>query len=128
MPLGGPKGSGLALMIALLVSLATANPILARYFSGTPEARRHQQNAWVIAVDVFRFAPEAAFRADVARTIAAIKALPVDAAAGEILLPGERGARLAQQRERDGIPLGPAVAADLARLVVEAGLALPWSA
>lgn len=127
LPLGGAKGSGLSLMIELLTGLATGNPLIATFFSGEPGAKRHQQNALVLAIDAFRFCPEAAFRADVARTIAAIKALPPDPAAGGILLPGERGDAEMAHRRRDGIPLPPGVASDLAAAGAKAGVTVPWN-
>ena len=71
LPLGGPKGSGLALLIEMLTGVTTGAPILVEFLTGGE--KRQRQNAWVIAVDVFRFSPEAQFRADVARTVAAIK-------------------------------------------------------
>lgn len=128
LPLGGAKGSGLALMIEMLSSLAVGNPLLAEFFSGKPGAKRHRQNALVIAVDVFRFCPEPTFRADVARTLAALKALPADPELGGILIPGERGYAEAERRGRDGIPVPPGVAADLAAVALKFGLALPWEA
>ena len=98
LPLGGPKGSGLALMTELLCSLLTANPILAESLEKTPKSRRHFQNALVIAIDVARFVPLDDFRREVRRLAAALRKLPAD---GEILMPGERGARNAMKnRER----------------------------
>ena len=124
LPLGGPKGSGLALLIELLASVTSGAPILAEFLSGG--AKRHRQNAWVIAVDIFRFSPEVQFRGDVARTVAAIKALPVDESIGEILMPGERGAREALKRQREGIPLPAKVAAELTSSAAKMGIATPW--
>jgi ureidoglycolate dehydrogenase (NAD+) len=128
LPLGGPKGSGLALMIEMITSLAVGNPLLAEFFSGKPEGRRHQQNALVLAIDAFRFCPEEVFRRDVARTVAALKALPADAQAGAILMPGERGYKEAERRGREGIPLPAAVANDLAAAAAKFGVTLPWVA
>lgn len=126
LPLGGAKGSGLALMIELMSSLAVANPLLAEFFSGEPNAKRHRQNALVIAIDVFRFCPEETFRRDVARTVAALKALPADPLAGGILMPGERGYIEAERRGREGIPLPPGVANDLELVAKKFGLTTPW--
>jgi LDH2 family malate/lactate/ureidoglycolate dehydrogenase len=128
LPLGGAKGSGLSLMIEMLSSLAVGNPLLAEFFSGKPGTKRHRQNALIIAVDVFRFCPEAEFRADVARTVAALKALPADRELGGILMPGERGYAEAQRRGRDGIPIPPGVAGDLVTVAGKFGLNVPWSA
>ena len=134
LPLGGPKGSGLALLIEMLASITSGAPILAEILTGGE--KRHRQNAWVIAVDVFRFSPEAQFRADVARTVAAIKALPIatnaghtvagDAQPGGILMPGERGAREAMKRQRDGVPLPAKVAIELATAAAKFGFSTPW--
>lgn len=127
LPLGGAKGSGLSLMIEMLTSLATGNPLIAEFFSGKPEGKRHQQNALILAIDAFRFCPEVMFRADVARTIAALKALPPDPAAGGILMPGERGNTEMVRRRRDGIALPGAVVNDLAAAASKAGLTSPWA-
>jgi ureidoglycolate dehydrogenase (NAD+) len=54
LPLGGPKGSGLALLIECLSSLLAGNPILAEALEGTAKGKRHYQNALVIAIDVAR--------------------------------------------------------------------------
>ena len=125
LPLGGPKGSGLALLIEMLASITTGAPILAEFLAGGE--KRHRQNAWIIAVDVFRFSPETQFRADVARTVAAIRTLPVDAQIGAILMPGERGTREAEKRQRDGVPLPAKVAAELAAVAEKWQLELPWA-
>jgi ureidoglycolate dehydrogenase (NAD+) len=129
LPLGGAKGAGLSLMIEMLSSLTVGNPLVAEFFSGKPGARRHRQNALVIAVDVFKFCPEETFRADVARTVDALKALPADpgAGAGGILMPGERGYAEAERRARDGIPIPPGVAGDLAGAAAKMGVNVPWA-
>jgi LDH2 family malate/lactate/ureidoglycolate dehydrogenase len=98
LPLGGPKGSGLAFMIECLASLLAANPILAEAMEGTTRGRRHYQNGAVIAIDVARFIPLDEFKKEVARLGRAIKALPPQPGA-EILLPGERGHRNAAARK-----------------------------
>ena len=126
LPLGGAKGSGLALMIEMMSSLAVGNPLLAEFFSDEPNAKRHRQNALVIAIDAFWFCTEEVFRRDVARTVAALKALPADPQAGSILLPGERGYIEAERRGREGIPLPPGVANDLAAAAKKFGLTAPW--
>ena len=128
LPLGGPKGSGLALMIEMLTSLATGNPLIADFFSDAPGAKRHRQNALIIAIDAFRFCPEETFRCDVARTVAALKALPADPLAGGILMPGERGYREAERRRHDGMALPPGIVKDLTAAAHRLGVSLPWTA
>jgi LDH2 family malate/lactate/ureidoglycolate dehydrogenase len=118
LPLGGAKGSGLALLIECLASLITGNPLLAESLEGTPAGKRHRQNAAVIAIDIARFVELAYFRGEATRLARAIKALPPQPGM-EILLPGERGSRTAQQRRRDGIPLPNAVYQELQALMKE---------
>ncbi|HTM59259.1 MAG TPA: Ldh family oxidoreductase [Burkholderiales bacterium] len=120
LPLGGPKGSGLALLIECLSSLLAGNPILSEALEGTAKGKRHYQNALIIAIDVARFLPLAEFKTQVKRLIGNIKALPAD---GELLVPGERGHRHAQ-RTKD-IKLPPSVSEELAALAKSFGLEVP---
>ena len=122
LPLGGPKGSGLALMVELITSLVVANPLLAESLEGTPQGKLQRMNGLVIAIDIARFTSVEKFRGEVERLIADLKRLPVDAAAGEILMPGERGDRMNAKRVREGIPLSAAMIADLAALASQLGV------
>lgn len=121
LPLGGPKGSGFALLVECITSLLVGNPILAAELE--KKTGRHRQNSLIIAIDVARFGEPAAFRREVARLGRAIKGLPPDPDAGGILLPGERGDRIAKQRAVDGIPLPPALHAELNVLAESLGVA-----
>jgi LDH2 family malate/lactate/ureidoglycolate dehydrogenase len=123
LPMGGPKGSGLALMIELLTSVLVSNPILADTVGKPAKGRRHRQNGLALALDVSRYADPAAFGREVDRLIAALKALPHDAGV-EILVPGERGARVFEQRSRDGIPVPRATCDELNALAGRLGLPL----
>jgi len=105
LPMGGPKGSGLALMIEFLTSLLVSNPILADTVGRPAKGRRHRQNGLALAIDVSRYGDPAVFGREVDRLIEALKRLPRDPGIVDILMPGERGARTFEQRSRDGIPL-----------------------
>lgn len=122
LPMAGPKGSGLALMIEFLTSVLVANPILAETVGKPAKGRRHRQNALALAIDVSRYIDRAAFEREVERLVAAIKALPTDAGV-EILMPGERGARAFEQRSRDGIPVARGTRDELNAVAERLGLA-----
>src|SRR5712664_3014641 len=98
LPMAGPKGSGLSLMIECITSLVAANPLLAESLEGTPEGRRHRQNGFVMAIDLAQFGDPERFRREVDRLVKALKSLPLDPEAGEILMPGERGRRTFERR------------------------------
>jgi LDH2 family malate/lactate/ureidoglycolate dehydrogenase len=111
LPLGGAKGSGLALMLECLASLVSGNPILAEALEGTPAGRRHTQNGLVIAIDIERFLPLDSFTREIERLKQDLKALPPQPGA-EILMPGERGSRNAAARQND-VPIAPALLEEL---------------
>jgi ureidoglycolate dehydrogenase (NAD+) len=125
LPLGGPKGSGLALMIELITSLIVANPILADHLDGTPGGRGHKQNGFALAIDIARFGDPACYRREVDRLIRVLKALPRDPDVVEILMPGERGSRTLTRRTREGIPIPPAIFGDLEAVARRFGVTSP---
>jgi LDH2 family malate/lactate/ureidoglycolate dehydrogenase len=115
LPLGGAKGSGLSLLIECLTSLLTGNPILAEVLERTALGGHHRQNGAVIALDIARFVDPEDFRREARRLARAIKALPPQPGM-EILLPGERGTRTAQERRRDGMVLPQSLYTELSGL------------
>jgi ureidoglycolate dehydrogenase (NAD+) len=107
MPLGGPKGAGLALMFECIASLLVGNPLVEAELTGAEGERRHNQNGMLIAIDIAQFIDVAAYGASLDRMVELIKALPKSPGTDEILVPGERGDRVLEERSRDGIPLAP---------------------
>ena len=124
LPMAGPKGSGLSLMIECITSLVMANPLLAESLEGTAEGRRHRQNGFVMAIDLAQFGDPESFRRELDRLVKALKSLPVDPEAGEILMPGERGRRTFEHRSRDGVPIPRAVYDELQALANRLGVAM----
>ena len=109
-----------ALLHRLLPRLG--NPVVAEALEDTPGGRHHRQNALTLAIDVARFGDPAAFHREVSRLVTVLKALPRDPDVAEILMPGERGARTAERRRRDGIPIPPAVREELQGLAGRLGV------
>lgn len=124
LPLGGPKGAGLSLMFELMTSTLLACPILMEHLPAGG-AQIHRQNAMMLVWNIAALRPLDAYRADVAILRDTLKGLPRAAGVDEILLPGERGARVRGERQRDGIPIPGAMWNDLAALAAPLGVALP---
>lgn len=122
LPVAGPKGSGLSLMIEILTGILVSNPILADAIEGSGNGRKHRQNALVIAIDVASLCDMTLFVDEVRRLARAIKSLPPEDAEAGILLPGERGDRAYQRHQANGISLSPRTRQDLERLAVEYGV------
>jgi len=124
LPMGGPKGSGLSLMIELITSLVVSNPIIAGALEGAAGGGRHRQNGLALAINLRRFGDPEAFRSEVDRLIAALKALPHAPGVLEILMPGERGSRTLAERARDGIPLPRAIVEELRGVAARFGVTM----
>lgn len=124
LPLGGPKGSGLALMFELVASVLAATPIQAQA-SGAQQARRLRQNCAILAVDVEAFRPLGEFIEDADALTAIIKGLPRQEGFDEILLPGERSARTEAERRKTGIPIPQALWAELNAVAAKHAVKLP---
>jgi ureidoglycolate dehydrogenase (NAD+) len=122
LPLGGPKGSGLSLMIECIASLITANPILVDTLEGTEDANKHRQNAFLIAIDVASFGLLDDFTVSLERTIKDLKALPRQEGVDEILMPGERGARELAKRQQTGITIPAATWTEIMRAAERFGV------
>jgi ureidoglycolate dehydrogenase (NAD+) len=115
LPLGGPKGSGLSLMIECLTGLMAGAPILAPRLLRQSDGR-HLQNAIIIVMDIAAFRPLDEFHKDVDELADAIKALPRQEGVNDILLPGERGGRMAALTRSSGIRVSHATWRSLCRV------------
>jgi ureidoglycolate dehydrogenase (NAD+) len=105
-PLGGPKGSGLSLMIECLTSVAVGNPLIAGALSGSNFfAENPVQNGLAVAVDLSVFGDLDGFEREVDKLGDAITALPRASGVERIFMPGERGHRKMAEREANGIPV-----------------------
>ena len=102
-PLGGPKGSGMSLLFECFANVLGGFPLLEPSLSGRLD--RHAQGGVICAIDIGAFRDLGAFAHDVTALTRAIKAAPTAEGVDELLLPGERGDRVAEERRRLGIPL-----------------------
>ncbi len=127
LPLGGPKGSGLALMFEMLASVLAGAPIQAPAL-GPQKRTRHTGNTAMLAIDIETFRPLVDFQTDADTLAAVIKALPRQPGFDEILLPGERGNRTAAARRKTGIPIPAKLWEELAALAKADGVRMPDSA
>lgn len=120
-PLGGPKGSGLSLMIEVLSSVLVANPVIATVLGGGKGA----MNGAALAIKVDAFGAPEVFANHIADLGLRLKGLPKAPDTDEILLPGERGFRLSEMRMRGGIPVAEGTLRRLASLADRLHVAQP---
>jgi ureidoglycolate dehydrogenase (NAD+) len=124
LPLGGPKGSGLAFMFEMLASVLAAAPIQAPAL-GPQKRTRHTGNTAMLAIDIETFRPLIDFKTDADALAAVVKALPRQTGFDEILLPGERGNRTETMRRKSGIPIPAKLWEELAMVAKENGVKMP---
>ncbi len=125
LPMAGPKGSGLALMIEALTSLILANPLLEGEMGKSAATGDMKQNALCLAIDVAQIADIDEVRGHVAGLIAALKAQPRAGDVAEILMPGEGSDRTWRERAQNGIPIPAKTWAALGEVAERFGLEMP---
>lgn len=106
LPMGGPKGSGLSLMMEILGGVmsgaAFGGEVRNQYFDfEQPQNVGH----CFLAIRPDLFMPAGEYAGRMADLVARSKATPKAAGFDEILMPGEPEARTEAIRARDGIPL-----------------------
>ena len=124
LPLGGPKGSGLAFMFEMLASVLAAAPIQTPAL-GPQKRTRHTGNTAMLAIDIETFRPLIDFKTEADALAAVVKALPRQTGFDEILLPGERGNRTETVRRKSGIPIPAKLWEELAMVAKEKGVKMP---
>ena len=125
LPIAGPKGSGLGLMIEALTSLLCGYSLLAPALEDRALNTDYVQNALCAAIDPAALGAGETFAAELDRLARDIAAEPRADGVDEILMPGERGDRVAAQRRRDGIPLPAGVWKQLVAEAGKRGVAVP---
>ncbi len=117
LPVGGPKGSGLALAIEILSGLLSGGAVLdgiGELYNNphTPQGTCHL----FAALDIAAFEDVDRFLDRVDKMIADVRALPRMPGVDRIYLPGEPEWITKEQRTRTGIPLPPALFDELKSL------------
>ncbi len=125
LPAAGMKGSGLSLMIEVMTSLLTTNPIIAEALIAGKRGAELGGNGAVVVVDIAAFGKPEDFHQLLNQLSLALKALPKAPGIDDVRLPGERGYSVAKQRAVDGIPIADTIWKQLTELAVKLGVAVP---
>ena len=123
LPLAGPKGFGLALVMDALSGALSTGAVGLDLAGPRPADRPFRVSHFFMAIDVGHFAAVDEFKSRVDRVIRDTKAARKAPGVDEIYLPGEIEFNLRDRREREGIPLLASLVDDLEKLGAEFGLA-----
>lgn len=104
MPLGGYKGSGLA-MAAEILCAVLGGGAMALEVSGIRDRRRSRVSQMFLAIDVAHFMPVAEFTARMESLVATIKSAPPAPGYDEVLVAGDPEWRIEAERRERGIPI-----------------------
>jgi L-2-hydroxycarboxylate dehydrogenase (NAD+) len=120
MPIGGHKGSGLALVLGLLAGVLNGAAFGREVvdFNADDESACNTGH-FIIALDVSRFLPIDAFKAQIDRQLRDLKCSAVLPGFDSIRLPGEQRQARRADRSANGVPVFPEVVKQLDRLAAE---------
>jgi ureidoglycolate dehydrogenase (NAD+) len=125
-PMSGPKGYGISLMIEILSSRLTGMPYGAHIIRKFDDWKNKAfMGHYVQAVDIAAFCPVDEFKKRMDELFADLKSQPSGPGFKEILIPGEPEWRAKQQREKEGCPIREEDAKLLRQLGQELGVPFP---
>ena len=122
LPIAGPKGFGLALVMDALSGGLSAASVGLDLSGPRPDDRPAGVCHYLMAIDVASFVPVADFKARIDKLIGDAKAARKAPDVEEIYMPGEIEYNLRDRRLREGIPLLSSLVGDLEKLAVELDL------
>ena len=124
LPIGGYKGSGLALVLGLLAGTLNGAAFGRDVIDfNVDEESATNTGHFILALDVARFAPLDAFKADVDRHVRDLRASARLPGVDAIRLPGDRRAHTRADRVENGVPMPPQLLARLDGLAGDLGVA-----
>ena len=123
LPIGGPKGYGLALMFGLLAGTLNGAAFGRDVVDYTVDSKTLSNTGQAImAVDIAAFADVREFKHNVDQVWKTMKSSPTLPGVDEIRLPGERSENLYRERIASGVPLGAPLRKNLDELADRLGI------
>lgn len=109
MPLGGYKGTGLAVMAEILCAVLSGGAMTTDVGGIRTKDRPMRTSAFFLAIDVARFMPLEEFSERMLRLRSSITSSEPAAGYDEVLMAGDPEWRCEEERLRDGIPVAPPI-------------------
>jgi LDH2 family malate/lactate/ureidoglycolate dehydrogenase len=125
MPLGGYKGSGLAMMAEILCAVLGGGAMSTELGGIRIQGQPMRTSQFFLAIDVARFMPLDAFHRRMQSLIGLVKSSRPAQGYHEILVAGEPEWRAEEVRRRDGIPLSDGVWQNLVQAAQQLEVPIP---
>jgi LDH2 family malate/lactate/ureidoglycolate dehydrogenase len=125
MPLGGYKGSGLAVMVEILSAVLSGSAIGSELGGIRFPGKRVRVGQFYLAIDVGRFMPVEEFGARMDKLIRMLKSTPPAKGYEEVLVANDPERRIETERLQTGIPIDSGTWARLLKCAEALKVALP---
>lgn len=124
LPIGGPKGYGLALIFGILAGTLNGAAFGRDVVDfNADSATVTNTGHLILALDIKAFTDPDQFKTGIDEVHAEMKSSPRLPGVDEIRLPGERLHRVTAERRANGIPLSPPLREQLTKLAIDLGIA-----
>jgi LDH2 family malate/lactate/ureidoglycolate dehydrogenase len=124
-PLGGYKGSGLAMMAEILCAVLSGGAMSTELGGIRIKGQPMRVSQLFMAIDVARFMPVDQFADRMRSLVSMVKSSAHATGYGEILVAGDPEWRMEEQRRRDGIPVSDGVWQNLTEAARKLKVELP---
>ncbi len=128
MPLGGYKGSGLAMMVEILCAVLGGGAMSTELGGVYNTTKPMLTSQTFLAIDVNRFLPRESFVERMERLVAIVKSAAPAIGFDEVLVAGDPEWRAEDKRRRDGIPLSSGAWKGLVEVAERLGVPIPLAA
>ena len=124
-PLGGYKGSGLAMMVEILCSVLSGGAMCDEVGALRYLDKKIRTSQTFLAIDIARFMPVPEFTARVERLVSLMKSTPPAPGYDEVLVAGDPEWRAEAERRAGGIPMTEASWESLCKAAARVGVEPP---
>jgi LDH2 family malate/lactate/ureidoglycolate dehydrogenase len=125
MPLGGYKGSGLAMMVEILCSVLSGGAMCNEVGGIRYRGKRVRVSQMYLAIDIARFMPVEEFTARVGALVGIMKSTAPAPGYDEVLVAGDPEWRTEAERRQKGIPIAEGNWEALSKAARSVGVAVP---
>jgi LDH2 family malate/lactate/ureidoglycolate dehydrogenase len=125
MPLGGYKGSGLAMMAEILAGVLSGGAISTELGGLRVDSRPFRVSQTFLAIDVARFLPLEEFQARMEKLVAMVKSSRPARGYDEVMVAGDPEWRHEAVRSRDGVPVAASLYEKLVEISERLGVDVP---
>jgi LDH2 family malate/lactate/ureidoglycolate dehydrogenase len=125
MPLGGYKGSGLAMLVEILCAVLGGGAMSTELGGIRYRGKRVRTSQTFLAIDIARFMPVEEFTERMEKLVGIMKSTPTAPGYDEVLVAGDPEWRIEAERRQNGVPIDEGNWQSLSKAAERVGVAAP---